>query len=151
MKYAHRIQWLLLALFIAGCASTGAHKMEPMDPNASGYVTIEDDEVMLIIGGSDGHGTLKYQGAEYRFKIRGVKVGGIGFEKLAFSGNVYNLKKLEDFDGAYFSAEAAASFVKGEGGIWMRNARRVSIHLSGSSGGAALGMGLEGVDIRLVK
>jgi hypothetical protein len=29
-----------------------------------------------------------------------------GIEELKFTGNIYNLEKLEDFDGDYFSAEA---------------------------------------------
>jgi hypothetical protein len=150
MKYAQTFKWFFLAVFIAGCSTTGAEKMEPMDPDASGYVTIEDDQVMLIIGGSDGHGTLKFKDAEYRFKMKGVKLGGIGYNELTFSGNVYNLMNLEDFSGTYFSAEAAATFVKGKGGFWMKNTRGVSIHLSGGSEGAALGLGMEGVEIKLV-
>jgi hypothetical protein len=74
-----------------------------------------------------------------------VKLGGIGIEDLKFTGNVYNLTKLEDFDGDYFSAEASAALVKGKGGFWMKNDKGVSIHLSGSSEGAALGLGAEGV------
>jgi hypothetical protein len=150
MKYAQTFKWLLLAMFIAGCSTMGSKQMEPMDPNASGYVTIEDDQVMLMVGGSEGHGTLKYKDAEHKFKMKGVKVGGIGFDKLEFSGNVYNLLKLEDFNGVYFAAEAAVTVVKGKGGFWMKNTSGVSIHLSGSSDGAALGVGLSGIDIRLV-
>jgi len=151
MKYAQTLKWVLLTLFIAGCSSTGTEKMETMDPNADGYVTIDETQVMLILGGSHGTGTLKYKDAEHKFKLNGVKLGGVGYENLKFTGNVYNLTKLEDFDGDYFSAEAAFAVVKGKGGFWMKNSKGVSIHLSGGSEGAALGLGAEGVGISLVK
>jgi PBP1b-binding outer membrane lipoprotein LpoB len=60
MKYVQAFKWILLALFIAGCSSTGSEKMETMDPNANGFVTIDETQVMLILGGSHGTGTLKY-------------------------------------------------------------------------------------------
>ena len=153
MKYAQTFKWVLLALFIAGCSSTGSEKMDAMemDPNANGYVMIDETQVMLILGGSHGTGTLKYKDAEHKFKLNGVKLGGIGYEDLTFTGNVYNLTKLEDFDGTYFSAEAAFAVVKGKGGFWMKNSEGVSIHLSGSSEGGALGLGVEGVGISLLK
>ena len=153
MKYTQTFKWVLLALFIAGCSSTGSKKMDAMemDPNANGYVMIDEKQVMLILGGSHGTGTLKYKDAEHKFKLNGLKLGGIGYEDLKFSGNVYNLTKLEDFDGTYFSAEAAFAVVKGKGGFWMKNTAGVSIHLSGDSEGAALGLGAEGVGISLVK
>jgi hypothetical protein len=151
MKYTQTFKWVLLALFITGCSSTGTEKMETMDPNANGYVTIDETQVMLILGGSHGNGTLKYKDAEHKFKLKGVKLGGIGIEDLKFTGNVYDLTKLADFDGDYFSAEASAALVEGKGGFWMKNDKGVSIHLSGSSEGAGLGLGVEGVGISLVK
>ena len=40
MKYVKTLNWLLLALFVVGCSTTGSEKMESMDPNASGYVKV---------------------------------------------------------------------------------------------------------------
>jgi hypothetical protein len=102
------------------------------------------------------HGTIFQQSeirvdAGNRVSLDGVKPGGIGYGHLKFSGNVYNLTKLEDFDGDYFSTEASAALVEGKGGFWMKNDKGVSIHLSGSSEGVAPGLGVEGVGVSLLK
>ncbi len=78
-----------------------------------------------------------------------MKLGGVGVHKINFTGNVYNLKKIKDFSGAYFSVEAGIILAKGRGGFWMKNGNGVSIHMSGSADGLVLGLGAEGAEMKL--
>jgi len=148
MKIAQKITWLLMFLLVTACSSK--FTMMEKDPNASGQVKIDETQVMLIVGGSEGKGLLTMKGQVTAFKVAGLKLGGFGIEKLEMTGNVYNLNKLEDFAGTYFEAEAAATPVKGVGGVWMKNSQGVWMHLKGSSEGLALGLGISGVDITLL-
>jgi hypothetical protein len=148
MKIAQKITWLLMFLMVTACSTTSTTMV--VDPNASAQVKIDETQVMLILGGSDGKGLLDMKGEVHAFKIAGVKLGGMGIDEMHMTGNVYNLNKLEDFAGTYFEADAAATVVKGAGGTWMKNSKGVSIHLKGSSDGLSLGLGVEGVEISML-
>jgi hypothetical protein len=112
----------------------------------SGTVSIDQIEVALLLNAGWGHGTLHFQGA-HRFKVKGIGVGGIGVSKLQAYGNVFRLKTLSDFAGAYGSAQAGA--VAGDqqlrGGLWMQNTSGVQIHLVPTRSGVSLNLGADGV------
>jgi len=55
------------------------------------------------VGYKWGHGTLTYQGQQFRFCVRGLSVGDVGAASLDARGNVDNLKAPEDFVGKYFA------------------------------------------------
>src|SRR3989304_5899293 len=73
------------------------------------------------IGWSWGKGVLALKGKDYPFKVGGLSVGDVGITKAEAEGKVYNLKKLEDFNGTYVSAAAAAPVGAGAGAPAMKN------------------------------
>jgi hypothetical protein len=123
------------------------------DKTPSATVTIDEDQIMWIVGGSVGGGVLDYQGKTYKFKLDGVKLGGFGVHKFKLQGDVYNMKDVEDFAGVYGEAEAGVTFAKmGKGDVVLKNDKGVVLHLkSPGSEGYALDLGVEGVDVRLEK
>ena len=48
-----------------------------------------------------GSGVLYYQVSRYPFTVGGLGVGEIGVSKIEAKGEVYELKRLGDFPGAY--------------------------------------------------
>ena len=88
---------LLITLFFIGSAAAGTEK--EMTP--SGTIHFEEWQVMAILGGDWGHGTLGYNGKVYKFKITGMGAGGLGAQKISATGDVYNLKDISDFPGGY--------------------------------------------------
>ncbi len=112
----------------------------------SGRIQMEQVQVSLLVSAGWGHGTLYYNGT-HRFRIRGLGVGGIGASKLVARGNVFRLKTLSDFPGAYGTARAGA--VAGDaqlrGGLWMQNTNGVQIHLVPNRTGLQLSLGADGV------
>jgi len=72
----------------------------------SGNVTMEFGQGGFIVSASGGRGTLIFQGKKHVFKVGSLGVGGFGVFKITSVGEVYNLKRLEDFPGAYFQARA---------------------------------------------
>ena len=68
----------------------------------SGTFTMNVKAVGLIVGARWGEGTLTLNSGEtYNFSLEGAKLGDIGASETEVSGTIYNLEKLEDFEGIY--------------------------------------------------
>ncbi|NOR23189.1 MAG: DUF1134 domain-containing protein [Desulforhopalus sp.] len=143
------ITFLLFGL--SGCFSSSDSKNSAAshDANASGTLTIDETQMMLIVGGTFGGGYLDFQGESYKFKIKGLKLGGIGLHKISLTGDVYKLSDIKDFAGIYFAAEAGITVGKGVGGFWLKNSKGVTLHLKASTEGIALAIGVEGLRISM--
>ena len=80
--------------------------------------------------GSAGNGVLRYQGSTYPFNVGGLGVEGIGISKIEAKGEVYGLKRLGDFPGAYI--QGRSGFALGNtsaGDLWLQNGNGVIMHL----------------------
>jgi hypothetical protein len=64
---------------------------------------------------------------------------------------VFNLKKLEDFSGAYAAAGAGGTAGKGVGVTALRNKGGVVIELKSETRGASLKLAAEGLKLALEK
>ena len=147
MKYATLKVWLLSVLL----ATLTSAAMAAEDETPSGTIVIDETQVMLLIGGDAGEGTLVMHsnGDVHKFKVKGVKLGGIGIQTKHMTGEVYNLDDIKDFAGTYFTAEAGIAVVKGAGGSWMKNSKGVVMHLKSAAEGVALSVGVEGLEVEL--
>lgn len=124
----------------------------PADAQPSGTIVIDQTQVELILGGDIGKGHLSTGGANYTFKTGGLKLGGVGIHTEHLVGHAYDMRSAADFEGTYFEAEAGITVAKGKGGMWMKNAKGVTIHLhSADDSGIALSLGLEGFNIHDLK
>lgn len=112
----------------------------------SGTISIDQVEIAFLLNAGWGSGTLHYQGS-HRFKIKGIGVGGIEVSKLEAYGNVFRLKTLSDFPGAYGSVQAGAVAVDAQlrGGMWMQNPAGVQIDPIPVRKGVSLNLGADGV------
>jgi hypothetical protein len=116
------------------------------NPKPSGTVSIEQVQVAFLFSGNVGGGVLTYEGKSYDFTIGGLGVGGIGASKIEATGKVYNLKRLEDFAGAY--GQARAGYVAGDtsaGTLWLENAKGVYMELDAKREGLALSLGADAI------
>jgi hypothetical protein len=78
------------------------------DKTPSGTVTIDETQIMWMVGGSIVGGTLNYQGKTYEFKFDGLTLGGFGVHKFKLQGDVFDLKNAADFAGVYGEAARPA-------------------------------------------
>lgn len=111
-------------------------------------MVVDETQVMLLVGGDWGGGTLLFGDESYSFKTHGLKLGGLGMHKVHMVGDVYRLYKKEDFAGTYFVAEAGITVDKGKGGFWFENHEGVVLHIKASAKGLALNLGVEGLKIK---
>ena len=114
----------------------------------SGTVTINQVQVAFIFSGNVGGGKLHYKGKSYPFSIGGLGVGGIGVSSIEATGEVYNLRRLNDFAGGY--GQARTGIVVGNlsaGTLWLENSQGVYLKLAAKRKGIALSLGLDGIYI----
>jgi hypothetical protein len=139
-----------LALFCSLLAT--AHAQSGSLGPADGQVSIHQVSVAFIGSASVGGGTLRYRGRTYRFKVGGLGVGGMGASRLDAGGNVYGLRQLTDFEGAYLQVRSGfAAGDVGRGTMRLRNAHGVVMRLRAQRRGLALTLGADGMIVTLAR
>jgi hypothetical protein len=138
------------ALIGAGAAgfALAAPTVWAQDRVKTGTIEIQQVQVAFIGSGNLGSGALNFQGRSYRFTVGGLGVGGFGISKIEATGDVYNLRELKQFPGAYGQARYGAAVGKtGAGEMWLQNPNGVSIDLRTKRTGLALSLGADALII----
>ena len=118
------------------------------DLSKSATLEIDQVQVALLYSGNLGGGKLHFNGKTYPFTVGGLGIGGIGFSKMEAVGQVYNMKKLDDFPGAYGQARYGfAAGTESGGSMWLQNPNGVVIELKTKREGLALSLGADAVYI----
>jgi len=118
---------LLRALF-AGCSTTPSTPT-PEGLTLSGTFTIREHQILRLAVGGSGEGTLIFQGWQYPFSAEIMTVSGVGNNPVDLEGAVYNLEKLEDFEGSYKPMKAEIKTGEGLSGLWTKNEKGVVVHV----------------------
>lgn len=116
---------------------------------ADGTVKITGKSIAAGVGFSWGNGVLTYKGKDYPFSVSGLSAGDIGITSAELSGEVINLKKLEDFNGNYTSFTAGITVAGGGAGTTMKNQNGVIINLIATTQGLNFKLGVDGLKIDL--
>src|SRR5262249_41284592 len=97
----NRLQLASVAIaMVLACLASSAHAQNPPAPDAT--VEFSGGSVAAGIGWTWGSGTLTYKGIKHPFSVSGLSVGlSAGAASMTASGSVYNLKRIEDFNGNY--------------------------------------------------
>jgi hypothetical protein len=150
-RWASATLGLAMALTIlCGSVPPDALAQAAPPPRPSGSVSIHQVQVAFIGSGAVGGGTLFYRGRSYPFKLGGLGIGGIGVSRLYASGNVYNLNRLQDFEGVYGQARTGwAVGEQGKGQMWLQNGNGVYLRLKAQRQGLSLSLGADGLVVRL--
>ena len=137
---------VMLALFIG---LSGLSVAQDQKPDAT--LEFSQGQVGIGIGFSWGSGTLTYQGKKYPVKVEGLSVGDVGVAKAEAVGQVYGLKKIEDFDGNYTAVAAEGTLGGGAGAVSMKNQHGVVINLLTTTKGISVKLATGGVKLTLKK
>jgi len=117
----------------------------------SGTITMESHSVALGFGVNWGHGTLKFKGKEYKFKLNGLSVVDLGASNVSATGEVYHLRHLSDFAGTYYAASAGIAVAGGVGASALENQHDVVLKITSKKQGVQFTLAAEGVRIKLVE
>ena len=95
---------------IMAAAAVGAAALAPTvgAADASGSVRISQVQIAFLVSGNVGGGTLTFKGRDYDFSIGGLGYGGFGAQKIEARGDVFNLERVEDFEGPYVQGRIGA-------------------------------------------
>ena len=145
-RFSAMVVVLGMVVTLAGLAFAAEREKTP-----DATLKLSEGQVALGIGWSWGKGVLTMNGKDYPFKVGGLSVLDVGVTKAEAEGKVYNLKKLEDFNGTYVSAAAEATVGVGVGATAMKNEKGVVIHLRPKTKGVNLKLAGEGVKFTLEK
>jgi hypothetical protein len=115
----------------------------------AGTVSIETKALALGVGVSWGEGVLTFKGKDYPFKIKGLSVIDIGVSSISAQGEVYDLKKVEDFAGTFSAAEAGVAVGGGAGAQVMKNQNGVVMKLTSRKAGIQLKLAPEGLKVEM--
>jgi len=141
---------LLVVVLLAGSIWSVALGQEASD--LSGTLTVTATSVAAGIGWSWGSGTVTLlDGSQHQFKISGLDVVAVGIKQATGVGSVYNLKKLEDFEGQYVKAAAGIAVGGGAAATSMRNDKGVVINLTSVGQGIDFRLAVSGMEVKLVK
>jgi len=149
---AHRAPVILAAalLALAACSNrgggTGSTTETVKNQTPSGTVEMSQVQAAFIGSGNTGDGTLRFRGRTYPFTVSGLGIGGIGVSTLEATGEVYDLAKADDFEGAY--VQGRYGFALGEesgGALWLKNDKGVVMRLKTKRTGLMLSLGGDAV------
>ena len=123
------------------------------DPNPDGSIVIEQVRAgVFAVGASVGGGRLRFRGDEHSFSVRGLEFGTAGITTISASGEVFNLRRLEDFSGRYEERAASQRPPAGMAGPmtrFLRNEAGVELRLRTERAGGVLQIAADGLTIRL--
>ena len=112
-------------------------------------IELSGGTVAAGVGYSWAKGTLDFQGQSIPVNVKGLSVAALGVGSVRASGEVYNLEKLQDFEGNYTAVSAGATLAGGAAATAMKNQNGVVIKLRSTTQGLQLNLSVEGVAITL--
>ena len=119
------------------------------DEKPDAILQLSQSSLALVLGYTWGSGSLAYADKTYRVEVDGFSVLAIGFVKAEATGEVFNLKKVEDFNGTYMAASIEGTVVAGAGATTMQNQNGVVIKLFTTTEGLNVKVSPEGVRLNL--
>jgi len=138
---------LLVIGVMTGFTQAASHESKP-----DATLRLKIGGFALGIGVSSGSGTLTYKGKNYPVKVSGMSVGRVGATSTSASGEVFNLKHLQDFNGHYTVSGAGTRGVTlgaGRTGTILSNQAGVIARISSTQQGLAVNATGGGVDMQL--
>jgi hypothetical protein len=141
-----------MAVCVAAC-SFGGVKLGPKaveGKNPDGFIDMHEVQAAYIGSGAGGGGTLYFNGREYPFGLGAAGIGGFGLSTVEATGDVFNLKRVEDFPGTYGQARYGFAIGTESGGdLWLQNEQGVILHLKAKRTGLMLTLGGDAVVISM--
>lgn len=131
-------------VLVSGSAVAQSRTLGPQ----TGTIRIEQISVAFIASGELGGGTFTWRGRSWPISVGGLGIGGIGASRVVASGRVYGLTDRADLAGAYVQLkEGWAVGRAGQGRLWLKNDKGVTISLDTRRQGLQATIGADGVVI----
>jgi hypothetical protein len=135
---------------LAGCeippsgipTAASIHGLRP-----SGAVTMTQ---AFVSGVGAGNGVLTFRGRSYPFTLTGSLIGLGAISALQASGEVYRLRDVSQFSGAWIQGTGSLAITtKAKGELWLENRNGVVMRLTAAQAGLTFSTGRYEIFIRL--
>ena len=114
---------------------------------ASGSVTMTQ---AFVSGVGAGSGVLTFGGRSYPFTLTGSLIGLGAISTLQASGEVYKLRDVSQFSGAWIQGTGSLAITtKANGELWLENRNGVVMHLIAAQAGLTFSTGRYEIFIQL--
>jgi hypothetical protein len=110
-------------------------------------IDVAGNTVAVGVGFTDAKGTLHYEGKSYPVHMQGVSVAQVGVSTMTATGEVFNLKQLQDINGNYTAVAAGAALAGGGTEMTMKNQKGVVIKMHATNAGVDLRLSIDGVSV----
>ena len=135
------------ALMVAGVVLTVITPVLAQDRSAD--ITFSGGSAAAGVGYTWGDGKLHFKGKEYPFTVHGLSVVDVGLAHIEGAGDVYNLRRAEDFSGNYVAADAGATVAGGGALAVLENQKGVRIYFHSTTQGLKLNLSPDGIAVSL--
>ena len=119
------------------------------DAKPDATLELKQTSVAIGLGYTWGGGTLAFQGKNYPVEIDGLTFLALGVAQAKASAEVFNLKRIEDFNGTYVAGSVEGTLGAGAGATTMRNQNGVVISLFTTTEGLNLKVSPEGLRLNI--
>ena len=137
------------AILVAACLTVTPLIAQATTPDAT--IDVKGTSVAAGVGFTQTDGTVHFQGKAYPVRLEGLSVGELGAQKISATGEVFNLRRIEDLDGNYAAVSAGAAIGSGTQDTTMRNQKGVEIKLHGTAEGVNLKLSVDGLLLTVAK
>jgi hypothetical protein len=145
MKRATSVTLALAGLLLASSAS----QAQAAEGAPDATFTLSGGAVAVGVGYTWGDGVLHYKGKDYPFSVSGLSVIDIGLARIDANGEVFNLRRIEDFPGTYVAAGVGATIAGGGFVASMENQAGVIMHMRSTTAGLRLNISAGGIVVKL--
>lgn len=137
------------AILVAACLATAPLIAQATTPDAT--IDVKGTSVAAGVGFTRSDGTVHFKGRSYPVRLEGLSVGELGAQKISASGEIFNLRRIEDLSGTFAAVSAGAAMGSGAQDTTMRNQNGVEIKLHGTAEGVNLKFSVDGLSLTLAK
>ena len=141
-------RWVIVIAMIVsslGLATPG----QAQDGEPDAILRLSQTSVALGFGYTWGDGSLSYRNQTYRVDAAGISVVALGVATAHATGEVFNLKRVEDFAGTYTAMTFEGTLASGAGSTIMRNPNGVVIKLFTTTEGLNFKLAPEGIKLSI--
>ena len=119
----------LLATCLVSLSLAALPLVASADAKSDATIDISGRTVAAGVGFTDAKGTVHYGGKSYPVQVQGVGIAQVGVSTFTATGEVTNLKQLQDIDGNYTAESAGATLAGGSTESTMTNPNGVVVRM----------------------
>jgi hypothetical protein len=150
-SYLHSVGMMHRAMTSLVCVAAfcGSVTFADEEEGLSGTLQLDRESVAVVVGLNRGDGVLRYGGEDIPISVGGVSFPEVGATRGTASGKVYDLDRIDDFDGTYAGTGAGLTLAGGGSAVALKNDKGVTVVFLSANQGLDAELGGTGVRLEI--